>query len=341
MSRISDPYAHYGVDHNFDIQYIPSIDLFPLLPRYELIAFVVQTISYLVMLLIWLFFRHVAVYYSRDLFTLLALSLIVPRRRLVYEAHQLSKSGLGRRLQSLCVQRVNMVVTTTGKLAEDLLQRGAKRVMIAHDGIRLERFADLPDRDTARARLKWPTDAFIVGYVGQLHTMSMSKGIDLLIAAIGHLPQLPISLCLVGGPPSMVETLRAQWQHYGLPAERFLAPGRVEPSLVPICMAAFDVCAMPFPWTEHFAYYASPLKLFEYMAAGNPIISSDLPAVTEVVQHGKTALLVQPGDVDELADAIKRLYDDSALRERLGSAAKRESERYSWQVRGRRILKAL
>jgi glycosyltransferase involved in cell wall biosynthesis len=295
------------------------------------------------MLLIWLFFRRVNIYYSRDQFTLLALSLLVPRHRLVYEAHQLSKSRLGQRLQSLCVQRVHMVVTTTGKLAEELIQRGAKRVMIAHDGIRLERFADLPNRDTARARLQWPTDddAFIVGYVGQLHTMSMSKGIDLLIAAIGRLPQLPISLCLVGGPLSMVETLRAQWQRYGLPAERFLAPGRVEPSQVPLCMAAFDVCAMPFPWTEHFAYYASPLKLFEYMAAGKPIISSDLPAVTEVVQHGKTALLVQPGDVDALADAIKRLYDDPALRERLGSAAKRESERYSWRVRAERILKAL
>lgn len=95
------------------------------------------------------------------------------------------------------------------------------------------------------------------------------------------------------------------------------------------------------PWTEHFAYYASPLKLFEYMAAGKPIISSDLPAVAEVVRNRETALLVQPGDVDELADAIKRLYDDSAFRERLGSAAKQESERYSWQVRAERILKAL
>ncbi len=95
---------------------------------------------------------------------------------------------------------------------------------------------------------------------------------------------------------------------------------------------------MTFPTTAHFAYYASPLKLFEYMAAGRAIVSSDHPATAEVVHDGESALLVPPENVPALADALCRLYDDPQLRERLGAAAKQESGQYSWQVRARRIL---
>jgi glycosyltransferase involved in cell wall biosynthesis len=95
---------------------------------------------------------------------------------------------------------------------------------------------------------------------------------------------------------------------------------------------------MTFPTTDHFAYYASPLKLFEYMAVGRPIVSSDHPATAEVVRDGETALLVPPENDDALADALCRLYDDPALRERLGDAAKQESTQYSWQARAEHIL---
>jgi glycosyltransferase involved in cell wall biosynthesis len=92
--------------------------------------------------------------------------------------------------------------------------------------------------------------------------------------------------------------------------------------------------------TEHFAHYASPLKLFEYMASGKPILSSDLPAIAEVVRNGESAMLVPPGDVSALAHALKSLYEDPALRERLGAAAKVQSSQYSWLVRAKNILEA-
>jgi glycosyltransferase involved in cell wall biosynthesis len=189
--------------------------------------------------------------------------------------------------------------------------------------------------------LNLPAEAFIVGYVGQLHTMSMSKGIDTLIEAIAKIPDAPISLGLVGGPPAMAETLCKYWQALGLPVERLMFLGRVEPSAVPLYLSAFDVCAMPFPWTEHFAYYASPLKLFEYMASGRAIVSSDLPAVAEVVRDGETALLYPPGDVSALATMLRRLHDDPALRQRIGAAARQEATRYSWQARAAGILGAI
>ncbi len=338
MSRIADPWAHYGIDRNFTIRRVPCLDLFPWLPRAEPIAFAVQTLTYLLALSIGLLFRRADVYYSRDPLTLLVLSLFKPRRSLIYEAHQLSGSRLGSALQSRCVRRVGAVVAVTGLLGEALRAHGAACVVIAHDGIRAQRFADLPDMQTARARLKLPAQAFIVGYTGQLQTLSMSKGIDVLIDAIARLPERSISLCLVGGPASMADALRSRWIALGLPAERFVFLGQVAPPIVPVCLAAFDVCAMPSPRTEFFAYHASPLKLFEYMASGKAILSSDLPAVAEVLRNGETALLFPPGDVNALADALRRLHDDPALRERLGQAARRDAPQYSWQARAERIL---
>jgi glycogen(starch) synthase len=168
--------------------------------------------------------------------------------------------------------------------------------------------------------------------------MSMSKGVDLLIDALALLRDVPVSLCLIGGPESMTHALRDRWSALGLPIERFLYVGRLAPADVPVGIAAFDVCTMPFPWTEHFAYHASPLKLFEYMACGGTILSSDLPATAEVVRDGETALLVPPGDVAALAHAMRRLYDDPALRQRLGQAAQHKSARYTWQARAESIL---
>ncbi len=339
LSRIDDVWAHYGVRRNFAIRRIPCIDIYRWLPqKHHAIAFWIQTVSYMLALLCRLLFQHADIYYSRDLHTLLALSLLKPRRSLVYEAHQNARSNLNQRLQDACVRRVTLTVAVTGRLAEDLQKRGALRTLVAHDGIRLERFAEMPDQKTARAQLGVPANAYVVGYVGQLHTMMMSKGIDVLIDAIAQIPSIPVSLCLIGGPATMADSLRQHWKGCGLPDDRFLYLGQMLPSQIPAGLATFDVCTMPFPWTEHFAYYASPLKLFEYMAAGRAIISSDLPSAAEVIRDEQTALLVPPGDVQALAETIQRLYQDAGLRERLAHAAEAESVRYSWQARAKQIL---
>lgn len=341
MSKIGDPFAYYGVDKRFAIERVPCLDLFPLGVWFERVAFPIQTLSYVLVLALLLIFRRADIYYSRDALTLLALSLFKPRHALIFEAHQLAKSGIGRRLQTWCVRRVGLVVAVTGKLAADLRERGATNAITAHDGFRIERFANLPDRSEARAQVGLPVDAFICGYVGQLHTMSMSKGVDTLINALAKITDAPVSVCLVGGPQEMLEQLRVRWQELGLPEDRFLAVGRVEPSKVPLYIRTFDVCTMTFPWTEHFAYYASPLKLFEYMAAGGVALCSDLPSVAEVIRDNETGVLVPVGDEQAVAEAIKRLYDDPALRERIGNAAAQEAMNYSWYARAETILESI
>ena len=94
---------------------------------------------------------------------------------------------------------------------------------------------------------------------------------------------------------------------------------------------------LPNTATEVSARYTSPLKLFEYLAAGRPIVASRLPALAEVLEDGINALLVAPGDPAALADAIRRLIADPALALRLAARAFADAEQYSWARRAERL----
>jgi glycosyltransferase involved in cell wall biosynthesis len=332
MRTAAPLWEHYGVKRNFAFRRLPCLDLFPLFPRYH-VALLVQTITYLLALLIWRLVHRADVIYTRDLF--LGFAVALGRTKLVYEVHQTHQSRVGCGMQGFTARRAYNVAITN-HLAEHLRALGADRILVAHDGIRAARFASVPDQAQARAALGWPGDAFIVGWVGRLHLMGVDKGVGLLIEALKRIEG--VSLAVVGGPDDRVEALRRAWIAAGLDPARFLASGQVPPDRVPLYLSAFDVCAMPHPWTEHFAYNTSPIKLFEYMASQRPIVASDLPGFAEVLSDGESALLVPPGDAAALAGAIQRLRSDSSLRERLAVRAYAlVMERYTWQARAEAI----
>lgn len=345
LRRVADPFAFYGVNPNFSLHRIPCLDFQHLVgERIRLLtrlAFFLQVLTYTLAATIGALLTRADVYYTRDLPTVLALSLIKPRRNIAYEPHRRSQSRIGQALQNLAVRRAGTIIPVTARLAEDLIAGGADaaRVRTAHDGIRRARFENMPDSRTARQQIGWPQDVLIVGYIGRLHTMSMDKGVGSLLQALVQLKSQDIALALVGGPDAMADALRLQWQAAGLPDAHFLYAGQVPAADVPLYLSAFDVCTMPLPYTTHFAYYASPLKLFEYMAACRPVIASAMPAWADVVTDGESALLVPPGDVDALAAAIQRLQADPALREKLAACAyARVMTYYTWESRTQAIL---
>ena len=337
MRAVSSLWEHYGVARVFAFRRVPCVDLFPISARFH-VAFLVQTITYLLALLLWPACWRADVIYTRDVFVGGWIAVFRPRARLVYEVHQLHRSGPGRRLQGFVARRAH-VVAITGKMAEQMRALGASRVRVEHDGLRAARFADLPEKTQARAVLGIPADAWVIGYVGRLHTMNMPKGLDTLVDAGAEATRAGAAphLLVVGGPDAGIAMVRAQWAALGLPPERLHITGQVAPEAVPGMLAALDAGAMPLPWTEHFAYYASALKFFEYLAAGCAVIASDLPSTAEVVRDGETALLVPPGEVHAWADAIRRLHDDPALTAQLGQAGRALSAYYRWDARAARI----
>ncbi|MFN8378910.1 MAG: glycosyltransferase family 4 protein [Anaerolineae bacterium] len=345
LHNVTDVWAHYGVKQNFRLRRLPTIDLLVLASGQDTslsrFIFRLQALTFALSMVIGALFTPADIYYSRDALIIALLSFIKPAHRLGYEAHSKAKGRAGLRLQQRAIRHAS-VFATTGKLREELIAMGANpaRAYVAHDGVRLDRFANLPARSEARAAFGWPENAFIVGYVGRLHTMSMDKGVGLLVDSLATVPGA--ALALVGGPDDQAEALRARWLGHGLPGDRFLYAGQVHPDRVAVALAALDVAAMPFPWTEHFAFYASPIKLFEYMAAGCAIVASDLPSTAEVVRSGETALLVPPSDGEALAEAIIRLKAELALRQSLGEAARAlVLAEYTWDGRAQHILGAI
>ncbi|MCY4466182.1 MAG: glycosyltransferase family 4 protein [Chloroflexi bacterium] len=343
MRKIGDPYDWYGVQPSFRIRRVPCIDLFPLFPAESAasrIAFYVQALSYALVCALMLLFSRADIYYSRDEILVWLLGWLKPQRNIAYEAHLFPPAGRGAAWQQRATSSAGSVIAITESLRRDLIanrRASPQRSITAHDGIRRARYVDLPPQSTARQAIGWDEKAFIVGYVGRLQMIGMDKGVASLVEALAAVPGA--HLALVGGPEEMAESLRERWIGLGLPRQHFLYTGQVPPAAVPQYLRAFDVCAMPHPATAQFANYTSPLKLFEYMAAGRAIVASDLASWADVLNQEETALLPPPGDTEAWSNAIMRLCDNLALRRRLGAAAREKAlAHYSWDARAARIL---
>jgi len=102
-----------------------------------------------------------------------------------------------------------------------------------------------------------------------------------------------------------------------------------------------DVGVIPLTDNVTSRYFTSPLKLFEYMAAGLPIVASDLPTIREVLIDHKNAVLVNPGDSKDLARGIKELLDNQELANKLAQRAYEDVKQYSWDMRAERIISVL
>ncbi|MEJ2150709.1 MAG: glycosyltransferase [Chloroflexota bacterium] len=355
--QTGDIWGHYGVARNFEARRLACLDAYPLAERlpgglgriWTRLAAQLATLSFNLALLWRLRGEREAVVYSRDPISLALMAALWPRRagHLFFEAHTYPATGIGLRIRRFLAGRIGGFVAITGHLRERYAALGvpAESLLVARDGIRRARFDVEGDRAAWRARFGWPADAFVVGYMGRFQTLGMDKGLGELVEAVIALAAEgapgAIRLGLVGGPVETVKTLREGRRAAGLPPETVLYAGQVPPNEVPGYLRAFDACAMPFPWTEHFAYYASPMKLFEYMASDSPVVASDLPSTAEVIRDGENGLLYPPGDGEALTDALRTLRDDPATGARLAEQAARDVLDYTWAARARRILEMI
>ncbi|MFN8522564.1 MAG: glycosyltransferase family 4 protein [Chloroflexota bacterium] len=180
-----------------------------------------------------------------------------------------------------------------------------------------------------------------VYYVGQLYPW---KGAEIAVQAAALAPDA--RLVVVGGMPddSGPDSDRAALvnlvDRLGV-GERVEFRGYVPYARVSAELARADIALLPLPDEPVARIFTSPLKLFDYMAAGVAIVSSDLPSLREVLRHEENALLVPAGDAAAMAAAIQRLAGDPVLARRLGAQARRDVETYTWDRRARRIAEVL
>ncbi|MBI3573834.1 glycosyltransferase [Candidatus Kaiserbacteria bacterium] len=116
--------------------------------------------------------------------------------------------------------------------------------------------------------------------------------------------------------------------------------GRIPQPGIPAFLMTADMLILPNIREGESEHFTSPIKLFEYLAAGKAIIASDLPSIREILKDGD-AVFVSPGDADALAEAVSTLAKDAPRREKLAARAKALSVSYTWTARAKRILETL
>lgn len=237
------------------------------------------------------------------------------------------------------------VVTISQGLADDLLtalpdlRRLPQLVVVAHDGADAPLVGAPATRPFDRATDPAQGRRLTIGYTGSLYR---GRGMALLFEIAWRCPWADVHV--VGGPPEAADALTADPDR---PAN-VLVHGPRTPAQARALQRGFDVLVAPYEahvLTDsgvETTTWMSPMKVFEYLAAGRPIVASDLPTLREVLVDGRSALLVPPGDVEAWVATLERLADDARLRARLGKGAiARLSEAFTWDHRAARILEGL
>jgi glycosyltransferase involved in cell wall biosynthesis len=232
--------------------------------------------------------------------------------------------------------------TNSKGLADIYLKLGLPedKLIVAPNGVDLEKFEGVPSKEEARKELNLPIDKKIVCYSGNTYS---GRGIELLIEASLRLRDA--LFLIVGGLENDIENYKKIAQEKR--AENLKLVGFISHKKVPLYISSADVLVMPYTSRMTIkggstaAEFTSPIKLFEYMASRRPIVATSLPSIKEILKDGSNALLVGPDDVDLLVKGIKRVLEDHALAEKLAAQAGSDVKKYTWEKRVKRILNGL
>jgi len=299
-----DPFSYYDVKEVFSIKKLPTIDLV-FLGKF---GFFIQSLSFAKFAFFYCVFRRVGIIYGRDELSLFFLSLF--RKNIVWEAHTAKDNGAIR----ILLKRSRAVVVISQGLKYHYISLGAKpeKIFVAHSGVDVNKFKVQSSKLKIREELNLPLDKKIVAYVGKLQTMGVTKGVEDLAEVFSELENKDPNIY-----PLIIHD--------------------VSPKLVPKYMKAADVLVMSYPNTEHYAKYMSPLKMFEYMASGTPVVTSDIQTVREVLDESM-ATFFKPNDFDGLRNSIIEVLQNPGRSEKKDQKAKEEVRKYTWNKRAENII---
>ena len=320
----TDPFQYYGIKRSFEIKKLPCLDLIVLDKYIGHLGLWVESFTYFIFLFFYLLFKNPSLIYTRNV---LLLPLTFLKKNVFFEAHTFPRNYS---LYSPFFKRLKGIVVITQKLKDLFVQKGISpdKILVASDGVDLEKFNIKETKEECRKKLNLPLDKKIVLYTGHLYQW---KGVQTLVAASEYLPA-NVEVYFVGGTTKDIRDFRLQTLNLKLKIV-----GHKPYSEIPCWLRASDVLVLPNSAKEEISKsWTSPLKLFEYMAAKKPIISSDLPSLREVLNKGN-AILVKPDSPEELAEGIKKALENPGLANKISEQAFLDVKQYTWDNRVKKI----
>ncbi len=324
LERLPVPvWEYYGVTTPFTIDWLPFPYPFRTLQRsVHALAVAAYAAS-----------RRPPLVYTRSEWAAMAVSRL--RIPTVLELHHLTPGAAQRFAAGEARRSAHLlaVVAVSRALAAAMVDRGfpASKVTVAADGVDLERFEPALSMPDARRLVGLDIPGPVVCHLGHLY---QGRGIDILLRAAQTLPE--VTFVFVGGNREDIARHQADAAAAGLRNVRFV--GIVPNALVPRYLYAADLLVMPYTRGTSTHEFMSPMKMFEYMASGRPVVASEFPVLREVLESGRTVEFVPPSDPGALSAAIAGLLADPARARALGAAAKSQARGFAWSARTQRIL---
>ena len=338
-----DAFSYYRIPETFALHTLAHFDALrsPLVPGFA--GFALSMFFYRRALARFLAVTKADLLYTRSPLVLPA--LLATGIPVVLELHTLP-AHFAARFVKQC-NRCARVVCLTTPMRDALLAMGAeeRRVIVEGDAVDTARFAHLPS--PARSKVRWDLDDDLadIGYIGSLVTFNtLRKGVDDLIDAIRDLvrEKKKVFGWVVGGPPAWREKYRKLASCKGLTVENIVFQDPIMPNLVADAMNACDVLVYTAPQSDHpyFQRDTSPLKLYEYLASGRPVVCADIPPVRDIADP-TVVRFYQPGSGRSLAGAIMDVLEHPVQARERAKRAHALMEEHTWEKRMGRILGSL
>ncbi len=239
------------------------------------------------------------------------------------------QARLARREARIAYGLADRILTVSEPAKQHLIQTwhvAQEKIIVMPNGVDISLFRPVENQDKLRAAFGF-RDEPVIGFVGGFQRW---HGLDILVESFAGLrSDFPdAKLLLVGDGPARPH-IEEDIDKRGL-KNSVVITGLVPQVRVPEMLGVIDVAVLPYPSLPTELWF-SPLKLFEYMAAGKAIVASRSGQIAEVLRDDDTAILVEPGDITELTHAIGQLLSCPSERQRLGQHARRQAvEHHSW-----------
>ncbi len=320
-----DIFSYYALRHNFNTKEIRSSDFY--WPGFlDKMSFIIKNYFSARALANEALKENADIYYTRD--ELAAYFLSKRNKNVVFECHKfLNKKKV---FYSYFIKTGLKIVTISDGLKRDLVKFGIKdsNILVAPDGVDLEKFNTEISQEEARLKIGLPLNKKIVVYNGHFFEW---KGVYTLLEAARLCRN--VLFVFVGGTSKDIEVFKKNAKNM----ENVMIVGHRPYREMPIFLRSADVLVLPNSAKEEISRsYTSPLKLFEYMASGRPIVASNLPSIGEVLNEDNS-LLVASDNPESLSGGIIKVLENDVLSYKIAAQGLEDVKKYSWQERSKKI----